>query len=408
MMVRDRIADIRHERNCTLGRLPGFDYRRPFFYMVTLKKRPEIGAFSRIVDAEEPPADGRYLVETPVCAAFSRAIRSFAGKWRGIAPIECFAIMPDHIHLLLKIEDTPDRLALGKYVYQIEKALAREYWNVADGTATAKLAGARDGGDGRMGTPETLTGARGGSGRMEPPATLAGTQQGGNERVLHGPAPSGPVEAVFEREWHDWIVKKDGQLAAFTRYIRENGLRAWRRQRNRRYFTTLRDIVFAGRTWHAYGNAELLDMPVLEPFRCSRKWAEDGPEWREAVGRAERTGPGGAGVGTFLSPCEKACGNAIYKAGGALVVLTPDGFPPRWHPPRAKEALCAEGRMLFLSLYAPQAAKLDNATMYRRCHEMGDALGRMGDAGRMGDSGRMVAPGAKLAGALADSEGQKQ
>ena len=90
------------------------------------------------------------------------------------------------------------------------------------------------------------------------------------------------------------------------------------------------------------------------------------------------------------------------------MVLTPDGFPPRWHPPRTKEALCAEGRMLFLSLYEPQAAKLDNATMYRRCHEMGDALGRMGDAGRMGDSGRMVAPGAKLAGALADSEGQKQ
>ena len=123
-----------------MGRLPGFDYRRPFFYMVTLKKRPEIGAFSRIVDAEEPPSDGRYLVETPVCTAFSRAIRCFAGKWRGIAPIDCFAIMPDHIHLLLKIEDTPDRLALGKYVYQIEKALAREYWDVADGTATANSA----------------------------------------------------------------------------------------------------------------------------------------------------------------------------------------------------------------------------------------------------------------------------
>ena len=31
-----------------------------------------------------------------------------------------------------------------------------------------------------------------------------------------------------------------------------------------------------------------------------------------------------------------------------------------------------EGRMLFLSLYEPQAAKLDNPTLYRRCHEMGD------------------------------------
>lgn len=130
-----------------MGRLPGFDYRRPFFYMVTLKKLPEIGEFSRIVSTEEAPADGRYLEATPIHTAFSQTIRGFAGKWRGIAPIECFAIMPDHIHLLLKIEDTPDRLALGKYVYQIEKALAREHWGRTgapgpDGTGPATLAGA--------------------------------------------------------------------------------------------------------------------------------------------------------------------------------------------------------------------------------------------------------------------------
>ena len=40
----------------------------------------------------------------------------------------------------------------------------------------------------------------------------------------------------FERDWHDWIVKKDGQLAAFTRYIRENPYRAWLRRQNRQYF----------------------------------------------------------------------------------------------------------------------------------------------------------------------------
>ena len=82
----------------------------------------------------------------------------------------------------------------------------------------------------------------------------------------------------------------------------------------------------------------------------------------------------GAGVGTFMSPCEKACGNAIYKAGGSIVVLSPEGFAPRWHPPRNKESLCAEGRLMFLSLYEPSAARPDNATLYRRCHEMGDAV----------------------------------
>ena len=358
-----------------MGRLPGFDYRRPFFYMVTLKKLPDIGEFSRILASDDPPSDNRYIEQTSIHTAFSRIIRNFAGKWRGIAPIECFAIMPDHIHLLLKIEDTPDRLALGKYVYQIEKALAGEYWELrAHGSARAKLSGAAEPADGNA------------------LATLRAAQ----ERLLHGASPSaprpGPPAPIFEREWHDWIVKKDGQLAAFTHYIRENGMRAWRRQRNRRFFTTVRDIDFAGRTWHAYGNAELLELPVLEPFRCSRSWAEGGPEWSEAIGRAERTGPGGAGVGTFMSACEKACGNAIFKAGGSLVVLTPEGFPPRWHPTRNKEALCAEGRMLFLSLYEPQAGKLDNATLYRRCHAMGDLIRGLGPDGTGRHTGRMVAP----------------
>ena len=95
-------------------------------------------------------------------------------------------------------------------------------------------------------------------------------------------------------------------------------------------------------------------------------------EGRQAL--SEIVAPGRAGAGTFMSPCEKLCGNEIFKAGGALIVLSPEGFGPRWHPTRNKEALCAKGRMLFLSLWEPQAARPDNATLYRRCHEMGDAI----------------------------------
>lgn len=115
---------------------------------------------------------------------------------------------------------------------------------------------------------------------------------------------------------------------------------------------------------------------MIELLQCSRKWAKDGKEWREAVTRAERIGPGGAGIGTFMSPCEKECGNAIFKAGGAIVMLVPEGLGERWHPTRNKEALCAKGRMLFLSLYEPSTKKPDRATLYLRCHEMGDLFAK--------------------------------
>ena len=162
--------------------------------------------------------------------------------------------MPDHIHLLLHICDSGDQLALGKYVYQLEKALAKEYWRVV----------------GRGDEP---------TGRLKPNSEAARLCGHGNARLMTGPETVGglacgkarPVEPIFERDWHDWIVMKDGQLAAFTRYIRENPRRAWLRHLNRQYF-----------------------------------------------GR--------------------------------------------------------KGRMLFLSLWAEENRKPDNATLYKRCHEMGDIV----------------------------------
>ena len=146
-----------------MKRLRGFDYKRPFFYMVTLKRLPELAAFSQISD-EAPPAPQnahgrpRYLVENEITKAFARVIREFAAKWWGLWPIDCFVIMPDHIHLLIRIKDTGDQMPLGSYVYQLMKALAGEYWcltgqgmvpdgagtakrKAADGAATAKRAG---------------------------------------------------------------------------------------------------------------------------------------------------------------------------------------------------------------------------------------------------------------------------
>ena len=147
---------------------------------------------------------------------------------------------------------------------------------------------------------------------------------------------TGIREPVFAADWHDWIVDARGLLAAFTRYIRENPRRWWLRHENRQYFTQVGRLALAGREWFAYGNPALLELPVVVPFQCSRQWAPDGPEWRSALARAGRIGPGGAGIGTFMSPCEKECGNAIVGASGSLIVLSPEGF--------AAPIGCAEAR----------------------------------------------------------------
>ena len=331
------------------SRLSRFDYSTPYFYMVTIKSVKGVMPFASIRReplpenaahrhgrSGSPASPARYLEANAITHAFCTVILQLHNFWRCIEPITCFSIMPDHIHLLIKIRSVENRVSLPKIVWQLKRRLEQAYW----ATAGAVAGNMPNDGDACMSSAASCAGG------------------------LH----------VFEREWHDWIVKSDGQLKAFTRYIRENPYRSWLRSCHRENFRRVEEIYFLGRKWFGYGNVALLDLPVIEPFRCSRKWEEGGAEWSAAVARAERIGPGGAGIGTFMSPCEKICGNAIYKTGGGLIVLSPEGFGERWHPPRNKEALCAKGRMLFLSLYPEMARQPTRKELYDRCHEMGDIV----------------------------------
>ena len=326
----------------TMPRLKGFDYKRPFFYMVTIKALEGVLPFSRIRSADGTAEDktwttnpsvaidslGRqkFLEATEITFAFEKIIREFHTRFKGLSPIDTFIIMPDHLHLLLKIEETGDQFALGKYVYQLEKALAAKYWEVCG------------------------------------PSLVQGV-----------PSP-GKIAPIFAPDWHDWIVKKRGQLAAFTRYIRENPYRAWLRRQNHRFFNKVTKVDFLNRQWFAYGNISLLELPILKPIKGHRVTKPGSDEWNHLIADCERLGEGCAGISTFMSPLEKACGEAIVSAGGSRIVLWPEGFRERWHPMREYEAYCAEGRVLFLSLYDALDHVPTKKELYERCHEMGDIV----------------------------------
>ena len=60
-----------------MHRLRGFDYKRPYFYMVTLKRLPELAAFSRIVDETEVPKDVRWRLS---CLEENEIVKSFVSS----------------------------------------------------------------------------------------------------------------------------------------------------------------------------------------------------------------------------------------------------------------------------------------------------------------------------------------
>ena len=304
--------------------------------MVTLKAEPGARPFSEIGNfASSGGADvfgtenfAGYLKPNGITRAFVEVITHFGDKWYCIEPITCFIVMPDHIHLILKIENVPDRLSLPKLVWQLRRALDRAYFSVVGGDSGANGA--------RSAARHCLSG-----------------------------------------DWHHWIVLKRTHLAAFKRYIRENPYRAYIRRAHREYFARKSTVPFLGREWRAYGNLSLLELPVIAPFKGHRSTAEGSDEWNAIMAKAAQIGPGGAGISTFMSPLEKAVREKIGEAGGNWIVLHPEGFAERWHPGREYERFCAEGRVLFLSLYDPLPHKPDKAQMYRRCHEMIDLVAAM-------------------------------
>ena len=88
---------------------------------------------------------------------------------------------------------------------------------------------------------------------------------------------------------------------------------------------------------------------------------------------------------------------AARARGGKWVVLSPEGFYDRWHPPRDKERFCAEGRMIFLSLYPPMDRLPTKQELYRRCHRWAISPSQgWSNAGQQGTPHKILAPGALI------------
>ena len=113
-------------------RLRGFDYTRPYYYMVTLRRLEELKPLSAIV------APGRCEMNS-ITKAFVHVIRGFHERVPGICPIECFSVMPDHIHLLIRLAGETESKTLsftsagkplGFYAEGLMAALSRAYWEV--------------------------------------------------------------------------------------------------------------------------------------------------------------------------------------------------------------------------------------------------------------------------------------
>ena len=105
--------------------------------------------------------------------------------------------------------------------------------------------------------------------------------------------------------------------------------------------------------WAAMGNPFLLEAPLLVSVRISTLTPP--AALADLVGKlgakAER---GAVLVSPWISPGEKAVKAEALARGGRIVQLLPEGMGPYYKPGGGDFDVCAEGRMILLSPFAPR------------------------------------------------------
>ncbi len=171
---------------------------------------------------------------------------------------------------------------------------------------------------------------------------------------------------VFEKEYVDVIIKKQGQLETEKKYIRDNPRRLQILRRYPDFFTRDIRISIGDERYIGFGNPFLLMKGFRFQVMVRSRWSEEEfEEYRHKCLAFCKMG--GIAVSPFYSPREKIIRRDIIDAGGSVIVVSMEGFSQKSKPVGHNFTLCSEGRLLYVyeenaPLYLPH---LQRATAMR-------------------------------------------
>ena len=344
-----------------LYRARWMDYQSPSIQMLTLVT----------VDRKPLLAElrGETTHLTPLGTAVAREIERIP-TYLGAASIEIldYVIMPDHVHILLRIHDRLPK-HLGQYIRWFKVQCSDAFTAMVE---TARGVMAR--GDTREDNNATTTNASA-SATSTASATASGwVSREEASRVLAGVSasmvsPKSKNLLLFAHEYHDSLLYGRGQLARMKNYIKENPRRLALKRANRELFRIRQDYTIGRFSCTVLGNIFLAGHPQRQVLQCSRSLTPEQIEERrrECLMQAAN---GAVFITAAISPGEKVIARSLREHGFPLIILLEQGFPKpesrhyRYVKPQGVyfEA-CAAGRLL---LVEPHAEALERPEVARR------------------------------------------
>ena len=267
------------------------DYKDPSILMITLvttNRQPILGILK-----------GETIERTKLGQAIAEEINKIP-TYNGAESIEIYSyvIMPDHVHILLRVHDRLPK-HIGQYI---------AWFKIKCTDACSALTG-------------------------------------------------GPVSETmrpFAPEYHDRILKGKNQLSHMVRYIQDNPRRLALKRANKDLFRIRQNQLIGTIQCTVLGNIFLIEHPLRQVLQCSRRLTQEQIDNLKADCLREAA-DGTIYVTAAISEGEKQIARALREAGFPLIILLEKGFPDPddphysyYKPQGVYFEACAAGKLLLI------------------------------------------------------------
>ena len=281
------------------------DYKDPSILMITLvttNRQPILGILK-----------GETIERTKLGQAIAEEINRIP-TYNGAESIEIYSyvIMPDHVHILLRVHDRLPK-HIGQYI---------AWFKIKCTDACSALTG-------------------------------------------------GPVSETmrpFASEYHDRILKGKNQLSHMVRYIQDNPRRLALKRANKDLFRIRQNQLVGTIQCTVLGNIFLIEHPLRQVLQCSRRLTQEQIDNLKADCLREAA-DGTVYVTAAISEGEKQIARALREAGFPLIILLEKGFPapddPHYSyfkPQGVYFEACAAGKLLLIEPHRDLLDREDIAT----------------------------------------------
>jgi len=308
--------------SCQTRRMFGHNYAVPGTYEVTMVVADRRPIFGEIVGTTKNGGEKPHIKLSPLGQTVLDSELPKIHHYYPEVDIWQVCIMPDHLHLIVRINKLlPKGKHLGIIIGAFKGGISRAWWQIDTTVSSASAVESR------------------------PP--------------------------LFEPNYNDHILMRDGQLDNWKRYLCDNPLRYMMRREYPDLFQRALCITIGDTRYSAFGNMLLLRQPEKHQVFFHRRTdgvpTEETNFWKtESQRLLSAANSGDVLVTPGISECEKRMKNMALQQRLRLIHIQSEPIGQYWKPERSRFEACAYGSLLIL---APWAEDLPTfASDYERFH----------------------------------------